>query len=292
MKVNRIKITDHSSIDPMSDRVLLSPYQGCTHRCLFCPANDNFLEKKAFLLFNESNELTVVENIVEILDESLLKFNKKVRVHLSPVADPFQPINDCLKITQRIINVCNKHNCPVTISTKAILPKSAILLLKKNVDPIIELTIVSIDENIRKYIVRGGGAPVYEMLEQVRRLSSMGFRIVVRIDPIFPLINDNPEKIEELIKNVKGCGAEFIVTSVADIVEGALEKEKEYLDSFSPGLYEKYKELYVYKNGRMFHASREYRLGILGKMLKICRAHGIMLEVSGESDLKNFEVEA
>ena len=50
-------------------------------------------------------------------------------------------------------------------------------------------------------------------LEQLEYLSSMGYNSAVRMDPLFPLIDDNIDSLNSTIKKLSGLGVKYISTA-------------------------------------------------------------------------------
>jgi DNA repair photolyase len=70
----------------VGSKMKANPYFGCSHNCLFCPANDGFLNKKVFDEYRKKGTISVVNNIVEHVDNYINNFDGNVSVHLSPVS--------------------------------------------------------------------------------------------------------------------------------------------------------------------------------------------------------------
>ena len=94
-------------------------YSGCEHACTYCYAPSATRKKRdAFY-----NEFAPRDNILMRLDKDAAKLIKKgVKkdpVLLSFTCDPYQPMEEEFRLTQRSINILNANGFPVEILTKA-----------------------------------------------------------------------------------------------------------------------------------------------------------------------------
>lgn len=263
-------------------KVLVNPYYGCTHRCLFCPANDGFLKKQVFEDFREKGTIYIVENILEHVSTYISR-NPDARIaHLSPVSDPFQPIEEQYGLSLSIMKYCQSIDMPIAVCSKGSVSAEALSILASNPNSFAQISILSPNEEKRKFLVRGGGATVEQLLDSISHMTALGILVIARIDPIFPFITDDMQEFETLVKIVKERGVKHVVSSVADLVEGALSREEKYLDSFKPGLAEKYRALYTENiNGRL-HANINYRRRIFSEMLSICQSMDMAFGITWE----------
>lgn len=265
-------------------KILANPYYGCSHQCLFCPANDGYLKRRVFEDFRTKGIIYVVDNIVDHI-ESYIEGNDNARIiHISPVADPFQPLERENHLSESIIKLANNLNYPIAICTKGIIPKYLYPRIKAHKDSFVQISILTINENKRQKIVRGDGASVKDLLNEIRELREYDIHVIGRIDPIFPYITDDLDEFEKLVCTLKNYGVKHIVSSVADIIPDALEREKEYLNSLSANMYQRYKSLYCDNiNGRL-HANIKYRERIFEALMRICEKNDMLFGITWEPD--------
>lgn len=271
-------------------KILVNPYYGCEHSCLFCPANDGFLNRKVFDDFREKGILYVVDNIVDHVCNYLQDNELAEAVHLSPVSDPFQPIEYTEHKSEEIIDFANEKGYSVAVCTKGRIPDHVIGKIKKNSHSFVQVSILTLNEEKRKKIVRGNGGTVEELLDMIEKLTHEGIVVIGRIDPIFPYITDDMEEFTLLVLELKKRGVSHIVSSIADIIPGALERESDYLDSIENNLSQKYKQLYTHLiNGRL-HADLEYREQLFSKMKSICEKNNMKFGITWEPDNKGNSI--
>lgn len=265
-------------------KILVNPYYGCEHRCLFCPANDGFLNKKVFDDFREKGKLVVVDNIVDHIKNYVTGNENAKILHLSPVADPFQPIEKKLHMSEKIIEYANEANIPIAICTKGNIAEKLYPAIAQNPKSLVQISIITINEEKRSKLVRGGYGTVANLLNSIEDMTVYGIKVIARIDPIFPYITDDMGEFEQLVAELTKRNVNLVISSVADIVDSALDRERAYLESISVGLYRKYKELYVDSiNGRL-HAKFEYRDRLFRQMKQICENHQVYFGITWEPD--------
>lgn len=265
-------------------KMIVNPYYGCSHNCLFCPANDGYLRKKIFDECRASGKVYVVSNILDHVRSFRESNSSNIIAHLSPVSDPFQPLEREYGKTEEVVRFCASQSIPVAICTKGIIPEHLYDIIAGHRNSFVQLSIPSTDELVRSYLVRGDGATVEEMFAQIRKLIAGNVALIVRIDPVFPFINDDLAVIKRDVETYRDLGVKYILSSCADLYYGALEREADYLDRFSTGLSEKYRELYVEDiNGRL-HACLDYRERLFGGLSEICKSVGVAFGITWEPD--------
>ena len=92
-------------------------YSGCEHACRYCYGAD-VTHKNPREFFGKPQARAMVLSQME-KDAARLELNYETRhVLLSFVTDPYQPLEEELKITRRAIEIIHKYNLPVAILTK------------------------------------------------------------------------------------------------------------------------------------------------------------------------------
>ncbi len=273
-----------------NQKILVNPYHGCSHNCLFCPANDGFLKRKAFDNYRNNGTIYVIQNIVDHV-ASFISINKNPHkiVHLSPVADPFQPAEEQFGLSEAVIQYCSEKNVPVAICTKGCLPLSITKLIENMKNSFVQVSIPTINQDKHKLVVRDG-ASLSQLFETINQLVRHNIPVIARIDPIYPYITDDLGDFEELVKKLKTMNVSYIMSSVADLVDDALDREKDYLEQIQAGLYHKYKELYADRINNRWHAAIDYRENIFMRQMNICKDLGLSYGITWEPDLNGKSI--
>lgn len=194
-------------------------YRGCTYGCLFCFARD-FIEftrrnqdeehrKQSYLEGNDPKGLVRWVEKTLAMDYDYTKaaevaFKERIPVKIGATADPFPIVEKWEHITYDCLKVFDKIDYPVQISTKN--PEVFLSYAEDFKDSNIALNVSCsfCDDDIARQIECGAISPS-RRFAAIKKLSEMGFRITVRIQPF---ILPYSEKVaDRFIGMLKDCGA-------------------------------------------------------------------------------------
>ena len=173
-----------------SERFLINPYNGCSWDCFFCYAHALW---GYFELFRNQKIVTVFRNFDEVIKKQLNELFCASCGYISPITDPFQPINNKYHLTEKIMDVFLNYNLPVEVSTKGVISNEAIKIMSEHPykHSFGQISILTLDDDLRKKLVLGGAANTFQLIKNIERLADLNIHVVCRIDPIIPYINDN-----------------------------------------------------------------------------------------------------
>ncbi|MBO8138706.1 MAG: radical SAM protein [Desulfotomaculum sp.] len=254
-----------------AERMLVNPYNGCTHNCPFCYAHAMW---GYFKLFHEQKIVTVFEDFDRAVAVQLDGLNVASCGYLSPVADPFQPINRHFRLSEKIIKVFMERNIPIEFITKNEIPDQVLRLIEKQEHSFGQVTILTPDEELRKKLVPGG-ASTEKLLDNLRRLRQAGNFAACRIDPVIPGITDNPKDLEKLVEMAVKAGAQHIVTSCMDIPNKIKPFIISTLSKINKRIPLLYRELYTERIDGCWHAEINYRHNLFKIMAQVCRQYNV-----------------
>lgn len=249
-----------------SERLLINPYAGCYHNCFFCYAN---AYKGYFERYRKEGVVTVFKDFDKVIAQQLDSLSVASCGYLSPVTDPFQPINKKYELAEKITEVFVSRNIPIEFITKGELPNKIISLIKTQQHSFGQVSILTLNEELRKKLVPRG-ANTETLLRNIVKLSNENIYAVARIDPIFPYITDSEESLKELVKKLKDCGANHVIASVVDIPKPAQQDILKNVDRIASGAARKYLELYNERIGYYLHANINYRKKIFKFLREVC----------------------
>ena len=180
---------------------------GCDHNCLYChfalSRKDEW--QKQYPL---SKNFPISVDISPIYK---MKTLPKGVVYLSPSSDPFG--NSAKDLTYELLKFFLPQGVKFAISTKAIIPKETLELVKKYSSQIdLSVGITNLSQK-RNNLIEDGCPSIDKRLEQLEHLSSMGYNSAVRMDPLFPLIDDNIDSLNSTIKTLSSLGVKYISTA-------------------------------------------------------------------------------
>lgn len=266
-----------------SERLLINPYAGCSHNCFFCYAN---AYKGYFERYRKEGVVTVFKDYDKVIAEQLDSLRVASCGYLSPVTDPFQPLNRKYELAEKIIKEFVSRNIPIEFITKGRVPEKVISLIKTQEHSFGQVSILTNNEELRKILVPQG-ACTETLLKNLERLADNGIYTVARIDPIFPSLTDKEQDLEELVKEVAARGANHIITSVLDIPKPVEADIFTGIEKISPGLRKGYQKLYTEKIGYYLHAKISYRKKIFTLMRELCYKHKLTFALCMEFEIIN-----
>jgi DNA repair photolyase len=177
----------------------LNPYVGCQHACVYCYAK--FMKRFTGHSERWGEFVDVKVNAPELLAREVKK--KRIgKVWISGVCDPYQPLEQKYRLTNRCLDILMENRWPFTVQTKSALVLRDIEILKRSGNAEVGFSISTADEKIRE-IFEPGAPPLSKRIEALEHLHSEGIRTFAMIAPILPgaegLINALKGKIEYVI---------------------------------------------------------------------------------------------
>jgi len=196
-------------------RYTINPYSGCAHTCIYCDARS----QRYYLDQDFENEIIVKTNIDKKLDQRIKRARKLLPDVIGPggVCDAYQPIEKEVENTLKILKVIAKHKFPLNIATKNKMITRDIDLLNKIAEDTwctVGFSITTTDEELAQFL-EPYSSPPKERLEALKLIKTKAPNIQVGtyFMPIIPFLEDNDENLEDVIKQSKKAGADFILFS-------------------------------------------------------------------------------
>ena len=214
-------------------------YRGCTYGCIFCFARDitefsrrnkkNPKERRqSYLIGNVPKSLanwceSVSKKEYNFLDAPGVAFKERIPVKIGATADPFPLCELDERITYDCLKVFAEYDYPVQISTKN--PEIFLQYAKEFVDSNIALNVSTSfhDDAISQKIEVGAISPS-RRFEAVRKLSEMGFKVTMRLQPF--ILPYSLEVADEFVAKLASIGAYAFQTEGLKIRAASSQKEK------------------------------------------------------------------
>lgn len=179
-----------SSLCTCPAKLTLNPYSGCDHQCIYCYASS--------YIPNFQN-CRVKKDLLTNLKKESAKLKGEM-ISIANSSDPYPRIEATTGITRKCLEILTDSNCKIQIITKSnIVTRDDDLLTKA--PSTVALTITTDDETIAEQIEPHAPSP-NQRLRAVEDLLEKGIPVSVRIDPIIPNLNDNPEKLISILANM------------------------------------------------------------------------------------------
>jgi len=191
-------------------RWVINQYIGCQHACRYCYAK---FMCKWYDYGRWGSWVVVRENMPELVRGRYVAG----KVYMSSISDPYQPIEERLKLTRRILENMSKM-VRVSILTKSDLLLRDLDLFKRFRDIEVGLTVNGFEESVKNDL-EPYSPSIGKRVEALKRLHESGVKNYAFISPIIPSLTD----IEEIIAdtrdfvtyylfeflNFRAAGAEF-----------------------------------------------------------------------------------
>jgi DNA repair photolyase len=255
-----------SSFDPWQSGVCVcpqkltfNPYTGCDHKCIYCYASSYIVG---------FNECKPKKDLLERLHREAPKL-KGETISLSNSSDPYPKTEQYTGLTRRCLEILAKNNCNIQIITKSNLVVRDDDILKQ-VPSTVAFTITTDDDQLAKTLEPNAPTPS-QRIAAAEDLISQGIPVSVRIDPIIPFVNDQPQK---LIKTLATLGVKHITSSTYKIKPDNWRRFSVTLSDIA----EKLEPLY-FKEGERIGGNillpRDMRLKILKNVRDLADAEGM-----------------
>lgn len=227
-------ITRNDSPDIGFDQSI-NPYRGCEHGCIYCYA------RPAHAYMNLSPGLDFETKIFykENSDQLLEKEINKPKYICKPIVigantDPYQPIENKLKITQKILQIMFDYNHPITIITKNSLIIRDIDLLsamaKKNLVRV-AISITTLSPQLKTILEPRTSTPKAR-LRIIHEFNKANIPTIIMAAPIIPHINDF--ELENILKEASKAGAIHAAYTLIRLPHEVKEIFKEWLNKHFP----------------------------------------------------------
>lgn len=170
-------------------------YRGCENRCEYCFVPS--VTRKSAEQFHSPDFIGPRKDILKQLEKDAKKYQGcPDNVLMSFTTDPYQSIEENLKITREAIKIFNKFNIGVTILTKSgMLAQRDFDLLVQNITPEFGVTLTcSSERQSRKW--EPNAALPHERINNLKAAHEAGIKTYVSFEPVLC-----PEEVYRLISD-------------------------------------------------------------------------------------------
>jgi len=269
-----------------SERFLLNPYNGCGIGCFYCytRALPGYFQR-----FQGKGEIFVFKDFDKQVSKQIDSLDIGFCGYLSPVTDPFQPLEKACNLSVKTIKAFIDRGLPVEFITKAVVPDEVFPLLACQEHSFGQVSIITEDVKLNRVLHPKAASPDL-LFGNIKKLSRYGIYSVCRVDPILPFLTDSKESLRRLVIKAKECGARHIIASVADIPP----KLKGYFLSkiknlFGLDVMRKYINLYTDRIGYL-HAKASYRKEIFSFLREEVFNAGMTFSLCMEYEKRGDEI--
>ena len=199
----------------------VNQYVGCEHGCVYCYAK--FINR--WKNYGEWGSWVEVKKNAPILAKKYVRG----KVSMSTVSDPYQPIEEKLKLTRSVLENMDKDT-DLSILTKSDLITRDIDIFRqfKNIEA--GFTLNGFSEEMRK-ILEPGAPPHKNRISALKLLRDNHIRTYCFISPVLPLLTD----VKKVISDTEGLVDYYIVEFINVSLAGM--KFKNILEKLFPETY-------------------------------------------------------
>lgn len=246
-------------------------YRGCTHGCIYCDSrSDCYNTPKPF------EDIEVKQNAPELLERALLSKRKKCMIGTGAMCDPYMHCEASLKLTQKCIQIIEKHGFGLAIQTKSDMILRDLEILKsinRKAKCVVQMTLTTFDDNLCR-IIEPNVCPISRRLQVIQKMKEEGIPCVVWLSPFLPYINDSFENFKSLMEFCVQAKVEGIICFGIGLTlrNGNREYFYEKLDRFFPGL----KTRYIKEFGMNYEITSPNSPKIMEYFYKTCRENHIL----------------
>ena len=247
-------------------KLTLNPYTGCDHSCIYCYAAGYIPN------FSTCRPKT---NLIQRLRKEASRLKGEI-ISLSNSSDPYPQIEAETELTRNCLQILSEQNCRIQIITKSDIVTRDVDLLAK-VPSVVSLTITTDDDRIAE-LIEPRAPPPSARLAAVEALASKNVPVVVRVDPLIPSVNDNPET---LIDKLASLGVQQVTVSTLKVDRRIFSRIKARLPEVSATL----EPLYFEQGdriGRYTYLPKAMRLQMLEKVKSLTEKQSMKFGVCRE----------
>ena len=213
----------------------INPYRGCEHGCVYCFARPTHAYHGLSPGLDFETKLFAKPNAAALLDATLRKSGYvPATVQLGANTDPYQPIERTRRITRDVLDVLQRFNHPVGITTKSDLVCRDIDILApmaaKGLAGV-AISITTLDGKLARTLEPRCPRPD-KRLAAIKALSDVGIPCAVMAAPIIPGLNDH--EIEDILAHAREAGAvsaDYVMLRLPLEIHGLFE---EWLQAHAP----------------------------------------------------------
>lgn len=216
--------------------VSINPYQGCEHGCIYCYARPShaYLELSPGLDFE--TRLFAKVNAAELLRTEFAKASYQPQnICIGANTDPYQPIEQQLKLTRQLLEIMREHRHPVTLITKSALvlrDKDILSELANEGLCRVMVSVTTLDESLRRRL-EPRAASGKGRLKVIEQLTAHGIPVGVLAAPMIPRLNEH--ELERILIGAAEAGADCAGYILLRLPHELTILFEQWLDEHYPG---------------------------------------------------------
>ncbi len=267
----RSVITRNSSPDIPFDRSL-NPFRGCEHGCTYCFARPTHAYLGLSPGLDFESKLVARPKAAEVLEKELRrKSYQPGMLAIGTNTDPYQPIERRYRVMRSVLEVLQRYNHPVAITTKGTLVERDIDILSdmaaKGLAQV-GVSLTTMDQELSRAMEPRCPLPK-RRLAIIRRLTEAGIPVRAMLAPVVPGLTDH--EVETLMEAAADAGASGMAWIMLRLPMEVAPLFEEWLRATYPGraakVLARMREMH---GGELYHSEFNKRMrgeGIYAEMI-------------------------
>lgn len=186
----------------------INPYRGCEHGCIYCFARPTHAYWDLSPGLDFETKILYKPNAADLLEQALQKPGYRCQpIVLGTSTDPYQPVDQRLEITRKLLLVLQHYRHPVSLITKGShVVRDLDILQEMARDDLcsVMISVTSLDNHLKRTLEPRTASP-QSRLRSMARLSEAGVPVGVLVAPVIPMINDH--ELEAVLEACAEAGA-------------------------------------------------------------------------------------
>lgn len=242
-------------------RAGMNLYRGCAHDCAYCDGRaETYRVEGEF-----GREVQIKRNAVELLRRELHRPRAPLPRSgflglVGGVGDCYQPAEERVGLTRRVLELLLEENRPVHILTKSTLVLRDIDLLARlaaGPGAVVSMSLSSVSARLSA-VFEPGVPPPAERLTALAALKRAGVPTGVYLMPVLPFLSDTPHMLTRALHAIRAAGVDFVIFGGMTLKIGRQSEHfLRVLADWDPGLPRHY--LHLYGNDRWGGPREEYQ---------------------------------
>jgi DNA repair photolyase len=255
----------------------------CIHQCLYCYAREA-------IYANYSPDTLVYNNLAELVEKDLKKLNLCPPISISNISDPCQDIPELKAEVKRLVQLLMNYGISFAITTKGdpsfLLELSGFITYEPK---LIAITIEGTSEILQ--LLSPKAPQFYARLVALKKLSELGIRTVVRLDPLFihlflALYGESWfRKVADLVSTFAAAGTRHVISSTGRLSKkpgrdisnsnSTWQRIFDVIHACSPIAARRFQDEYLYESdwaGKGYMLRRDIRLDVHRKIKTLVEA--------------------
>ncbi|MEM1644622.1 MAG: radical SAM protein [Ignisphaera sp.] len=213
-------------ISPLCYTILkLEPYTVCPFRCIYCYSRW-YIRNPTSFSFPRFKVVGMFKDFVRKIHKKGLK---PIPFRLSTLVDPFPPVEQLYRTTEKILCIALNYEYPIIINTKSIFytHTSAREFLSKLLDKNLAILQISISVlNLKlSEVLEPRAPPLNQRLRTIKDLGSIDIPLVIRLSPYIPYVSPTIDnEIEDFACLCKDLGVKHVIIESLRIESHRIEE--------------------------------------------------------------------